>query len=156
MAGLYGNYRNSLDPKGRLAIPAKMRNALPDGQRNQIYITRGIEKCITGYSYEGWEQFRAKLDRVKVGEKTKRQLKRQFIGKGFEATFDKQGRITLPAELIRFAELESSSEVVVLGSGDVIEIWNPTVYEAEEDAFEDTVQSIMGEMDLDSGDGSLE
>jgi MraZ protein len=152
MADFYGHYHNSLDPKGRLAIPIKLRNALPEGQRNQLYITRGIEKCITGYSYKEYQRFLKQLDQLQINEKVKRQLKREFIGRTFETVFDKQGRITIPQELLKFAQLDGTSEAIVLGSGNVMEIWNAELYQAESEEIEDVIQSIMGEARLDTSE----
>jgi MraZ protein len=151
MAGLYGTYRNSMDPKGRVAIPAKLRNAFPEGQRDKIYITRGIDTCITGYYYDEWQRLRHHLKKVNINEKTKRKLKRQFIGRGAEVSFDKQGRIIIPQDLIDFAGLKDG-EVLIIGSDNMIEIWDPDVYEAEGDLSEDVVQETMGSLNLDDVD----
>lgn len=148
MAGLYGNYRNSLDPNGRVAIPAKIRNAFPDSQRDKIYITRGIDSCITGYSANEWSRFCDTLNEINIDEKNKRKLRRQFLGRASEAFFDKQGRIMIPGDLIRFAGLENCKEVMIVGSGSIIEIWNPDIYLDEEEESESVVQDFMGTRDL--------
>jgi MraZ protein len=148
MAGLYGNYKNSLDPNGRVAIPAKIRNAFPESQRDKIYITRGIDTCITGYHADEWKYFCDTLKKINIDEKNKRKLRRQFLGRASEAVFDKQGRIIIPADLVQFAKLEDCKEVIIVGSGNIIEIWNPDIYENEEEDSEQAVQDFMGSRDL--------
>ena len=145
---LYGTYINSLDSKNRVAIPAKIRNVVPDNKNDRIFITRGIDTCITGYFPDEWTKFRDRLNKVKLDEKTKRKVKREFIGRAIEATFDKQGRIVLPQDLIEFAQLESVSEVRIVGSVNFIEIWNPQVYQQEVEASEEIIQKTMENLDL--------
>jgi len=148
MAGFYGNYRKYLDPKGRIAIPAKLRYALPAGQQSQIYLTRGIERCITGYSFDEWRRFERKLLRINKDEITKQKIIREFLGKSAETVFDKQGRITLPANLIEHAKLNEVSEALIVGTGNVIEIWNPELFDSEGTASEEIIREVMGEISL--------
>jgi MraZ protein len=152
MGNLYGTYRVTLDVKRRLAVPAKLRYAFPDGLRNQIFITRGIEKCITGYHYEEWQKFQTILNKLKIDETSKRKIKRQFLGRASEEVFDKQGRIILPDDLVSFAELENSSEVMIIGTGNTLEIWNPRIYQEDGAASEEIIQKTMGSISLDLDD----
>ncbi len=125
MAGLFGKHSVSLDPKGRLAIPTRHRNLFPEDQQDRIVITRGAGSFISGYYYTKWEEFIQKLMAVNLSYNDKLALKREFIGRSVVATFDKLGRITLPADLIQHATLAGCTEVYVMGCEDVIEIWNP-------------------------------
>ncbi|MBN1541598.1 division/cell wall cluster transcriptional repressor MraZ [candidate division KSB1 bacterium] len=152
MDGLLGTYFNAYDPKGRVAIPVKIRNAFPEGQQDRVYITRGIEPCITGYCQEEWDRFRYKLNKAKIDEKTKRKLKREFIGRGAEAVFDKQGRITIPQDLIAYAGLQDLQEVIVVGADNYIEIWNPANYQRSGAASEEDVEAAMSVLDLDEAE----
>ncbi len=156
MEGLLGTYFNSYDPKGRVAIPVKMRNAFPVGEQDRIYITRGIEPCITGYCQQEWDRFRRKLNKAKIDEKTKRKLKREFIGRGSEAVFDKQGRITIPLDLINYADLHNVEELIIVGCDDYIEIWNPQKYQQSGSASEEDVDSTMSKLIFDEDDDAAE
>jgi MraZ protein len=148
MSGLYGTNKNSLDPKGRVAIPAKFRYAFPQGQQDRIYITRGIDKCISGYYYDEWRRFTKHLNKVNKDEKTKRKLKREFIGRASSALFDKQGRITIPQDLLDFAEIKNS-EALIIGCGNYIEIWDPDTYNSDGQAAEEIVQKAMEELNFE-------
>jgi len=149
MAGLFGKHTVSLDPKGRLAIPTRHRNLFPEDQQDKIVITRGVDSCITGYYYDKWEEFKEKISTVNRSYIDKMTMKREFIGRSVVSTFDKLGRITLPADLIRHAQLTDCSEVYVMGCEDVIEIWNPELYEAKRDEAEKIVQTVMSEISID-------
>jgi len=149
MAGLYGNSKKYLDPKGRIAIPSKMRYSLPEGQQAQLYITRGIERCIMGFSFDEWQKFQKKLSRVNADEITKQKIKREFLGKSAEVVFDKQGRITLPAHLIKHAKLDEAEEALIVGTGNVIEIWNPKLFDEEGTPTEETIRKVMSGTSFD-------
>jgi MraZ protein len=139
MAGLYGRYKLSLDPKGRLAIPAKIRNSFPEGQQEKIFLTKGTEECITGYYLDEWKNFEDWVENSKFDDAEKRRLRRRHFSAVVDPAFDKQGRVTLSSELKQFAHLESSPEVLVVGCNKYIEIWNPEKYE-EQDTDEDLPQ----------------
>jgi len=149
MAGLQGTYSVSFDSKRRLAVPAKLRYALPDGLRDKLYITRGIEKCITGYSWDEWQKFQTILNKLKIDETTKRKIKRQFIGRAAEVDLDKQGRLIIPDDLVNYAELQSCEEVLVVGCGTTLEIWNPRLFEEDGASAEEAIQKTLGQIPLD-------
>ncbi|MBN2355930.1 hypothetical protein JXO59_07440 [candidate division KSB1 bacterium] len=154
MSNLYGTYRVSLDPKRRLAIPAKLRYAFPEGQRNQIFITRGIEKCITGYDHDEWIKLISRINKQNIDEYTKRNIQRELLGRAKEETFDKQGRILLPEDLVQYADLLDCAEVLVMGTGKKLEIWNPAVYEVEQTTSKSSFQETMTQIPLESEDES--
>ena len=144
LSRLYGTYTNSLDEKGRIAIPSKMRAALQEPNIDKLYLTRGIDTCITCYPYSEWIKFIDNLNKVNLDEKTKRKLHRQFIGNAAEIKFDSQGRLNIPTYLLSFAGLEGQKEAVVVGCGNVIEIWNQEKFSngGEEDIIQETMGSI--------------
>jgi len=148
MSSLIGKTTIIMDAKHRLSIPAKLRNTFPKNQRDLLYITRGIEKCLTGYSKSEWQKFQTVLNKLKIDETTKRKIKRQFIGRAAEVYFDMQGRILLPDDLINFAELQNCTEVVVLGTSTTIEIWNPQLFDESGAATEDDIQKTFKEVSL--------
>ncbi len=134
MAGLYGKYKLSLDPKKRLAIPAKIRNAFPEGQQEKIFLTKGTEQCITGYFLEEWKNFENWVENSNFDDAEKRRLRRKHFSVVIDPAFDKQGRVTLSDELLEFANLKNSTEVLIVGCNKYIEIWNPESYAAAEAA----------------------
>ena len=116
---LGGEYRHTLDPKGRVSIPAKFRNELG----NVFVVSKGIgEKCLFIFTLEEWQKIENKIRSLPLSDKNARQFTRYFVGGASECELDKQGRILLPAVLREFAGLEK--EVVSVGVLKRIEIWD--------------------------------
>ena len=113
---LIGNYLHTVDDKGRLFIPAKLREALAF----TFIITKGLDNCLYGYSMDEWKTFEEKLS-VQPTAKA-RNISRFLFASAVSVTADKQGRVVLPASLRSFAGL--TKDVVIVGVGQRIEIWD--------------------------------
>jgi len=130
MVELSGEYTVTMDAKNRVAIPAQLRNALPEDQRNMIVLTRDFSSpCITGYRPAKWKNIENQFDHLKLGMNEKRALRRHIYPSTKPAAFDQQGRILIPPALIEYAQLDKDREVLVTGCGEYIEIWNPELYQ---------------------------
>ena len=138
----------SLDPKGRLAIPARFRMAFPAEQQNDIILTRGFDPCITGYYNDSWKEFQEIFYDNELSQEEMDLFEREFIGRKLEATFDKQGRVTLPPHLVKYAKLENLSEVTVIGIRNRIEIWNPEVYDEIRTEKEQVIQGLRQKLKM--------
>jgi len=138
---LTGQYAHSIDAKGRLFIPAKLRQALGD----TFHVTVGQDHCLSVYSDESWAAFMDKLKGMSYNE-VKRL--RGLFAYGADCEPDGQGRILLPAKLREYADLEK--DVVIIGSFDRVEIWNAERWAAlEKAAFESgSLEQAMEEMGL--------
>ncbi len=148
MSDLSGRNTVSLDPKGRLAIPARFRMAFPDGQRDDIIITRGFDPCITGFYADSWKEFQEIFYDNELSQEEMDIIEREFIGRKVDAVFDKQGRVTLPPHLIRFAQLENLNEVTVIGVRNKIEIWNPELYDEIRREKEPVIQGLRQKLKM--------
>ena len=84
-------FNHSIDEKGRLIIPAKLRDDLGDS----FVICNGLEGCLFVYSQEEWSKFVAELETLPRMNKDARIFKRYFFGSASEGTFDKQGRVNV-------------------------------------------------------------
>ena len=115
---LLGEFNHSIDEKGRLIIPAKLRDDLGDS----FVICNGLEGCLFVYSQEEWNKFVAELETLPRMSKDARIFKRYFFGSASEGSFDKQGRVLVPPSLRKAAGLEK--DVVLVGVQDRIEIWD--------------------------------
>jgi len=145
MAELYGNFTKSLDPKGRLAIPVKHRNAFPEDQRDVVYITRGTDKCLKAYYANEWQAFVDWI--VNMGQDSpidKDVLVREFIGRASKSVFDKQGRVTIRSDLIEYAGLVDVNEVIVVGCYDNLEIWNVETYKSKQPDADKAIKRLLG------------
>ncbi len=112
-----GEYIHTIDEKGRIIIPAKLRTELGEN----FVITKGLDNCLAIYTYNEWkniiEQYRQLPN---IGET--RSILRFFISGATISELDKQGRINIPAPLISFAGL--SKDCAIIGVGEHMEIWD--------------------------------
>ena len=129
---LLGEYEHSIDTKGRIAMPAKLREGL--GAR--FIITKGLDGCLFVYSLDEWQRVEQKLASLPMSRKTARDFTRFLFGGACEAECDKQGRVLLPANLRRYAALER--EAVIVGVGSRAEIWDAAKWQQyNEESAED-------------------
>lgn len=112
-----GEYHQKIDDKGRLTIPAKIRYELGDN----FIVTRGLDGCLFIYKKETWDKLiNTYQDLPNVKEA--RNFMRFFLSGANPQSFDKQGRINIAHPLIKYANL--SKDVIVIGVGDRLEIWD--------------------------------
>lgn len=137
-----GEYRHSIDPKGRIIIPAKFREHLGDA----FIITRGLDQCLFGYPKEEWNLIEEKLKGLPLTKKDARAFTRFFFSGATECEIDKQGRINIPTPLIQYANLEK--ECVVIGVSNRIEIWSKDLWEKyfseSEESFAEIAENMIG------------
>lgn len=138
-----GEYSHSIDAKGRLIVPSRLRDELGEN----FVLTKGLDTCLMAYASEEWDAFEAKLRELPVTNKNARKLVRHFSGGASDAESDSQGRVLIPQNLREYAGL--NREAVFLGMGNRIEIWSKERYEAE-GTYEDMdeVASALEDMGL--------
>jgi MraZ protein len=113
-----GEYRHSVDSKGRLFIPARFR-----GRENQrFFVNLGLDGCLSVFTEEGWAVQQSRINEMDVMKKAARDFKRIYFSHAAETICDKQGRINLPDNLLQKVGL--GREVVIVGVSDHFEIWN--------------------------------
>jgi MraZ protein len=119
-----GRHERQLDPKGRLALPSTYRPRFEP----RCYLAFGQDGCIDVLTAEGFEEVATEmLEKVKSGT-ISRAEQRALAAATVEATVDAQGRVTIDRELLDFAGIEAGTKVIVAGSFDRIEIWEPERY----------------------------
>lgn len=121
-----GEYDHSLDERGRVTLPKKLRHELND---TSIVLSRGFDSCIFGYDQERWKVESEKQLLTPVTEEKGRAIRRYMFGSAEKAEIDKLGRILLPTHLKEYAHADK--ELKIIGAGDHIEIWNKAVWERE-------------------------
>ena len=119
----YGEYRHTIVAKGRLFIPAKLRDKLGD----VFMLSRGFDKCVCIYPLDEWENFTSKLDDLPVAKE--RHIRRYFYSGASEGSADGQGRITLGQVYREFAGLDK--DVVIVGNRTHLELWSAEQWEIE-------------------------
>ncbi len=118
----YGEYRHTVDGKGRVSIPAKFRTLLQGGENDTFYLTRGMDRCILICTRDKWVEFEKLFRNRPLTDPVAVALKRIFYSGANPTSFDEQGRIRLPQNLIDFAGIKK--DVVIVGVSDGIEIWD--------------------------------
>ncbi len=137
---LIGEYEHSLDAKGRLIMPAKIREDIGD----KFIITKGLDGCLFGFSSNEWINFEEKLKTLPLTNKNARDFVRFFLSGAIECELDKQGRFLISNNLRQYANMEK--EVVIIGVGTRIEIWNKekwTSYNSDENISADDIAENM-------------
>jgi len=132
-------YNHTVDAKGRLIIPSKFRDVLGE----EFVISKGMDGCLFVYANDDWKAFEEKLTSLPLINKEARQFARFFLAGAAQVEVDKQGRILLPTSLRTFAGLEK--DVVLVGVGSRIEIWDKDKYEAI--TADENMDDISGAME---------
>ena len=142
---LIGEYEHSLDTKGRLILPAKIREDLGE----KFIVTKGLDGCLFGFSKNEWDNFEEKLKTLPLTNKDARDFVRFFLSGAIECEIDKQGRFLIASNLREYAELEK--EAVIIGVGTRIEIWNKDkwkAYNSEENLSADQIAENMANLGM--------
>lgn len=126
---LIGTFYQSMDQKGRMSFPTKLREII--GER--FIVTRGLDGCLFVYSLEDFKARSETISALPIGKG--RQLQRYFMSGAAEVEADKQGRILIPQHLREFANL--SKEIVVAGVSDRAEIWDREIWNNVNAEFDD-------------------
>ena len=145
-----GSYSYTLDTKGRVNIPSKMRRALGPNNDGTFVATRSGDLCIVLYPIQVWkDKLEDKLLRLNKGSAINRHFARNLLRHAETLQYDSQGRVALPAGLVKFAQIEK--EVEIVGMIDRIEIWSPgrlAEIEARFADHEEELEAIAREIDL--------
>ncbi len=132
-------YSHAIDAKGRMILPARFREELGE----KFVLARGLDECLIIYPNDRFEAMAQKLRQLPSTKKAVRELRRFLLGQSTEVECDRQGRILIPANLLAYAKLDKNAKIV--GVGDTIEIWNPTVHDelyADSENMSDLAESL--------------
>ncbi len=137
---LIGEYEHSVDAKGRLIMPSKLKQDLGES----FIVTKGLDSCLFVFSLTEWSNFEEKLKTLPLTNKNARDFVRFFLSGATECELDKQGRFLISANLRQYASLEK--DVVIIGVGTRLEIWNKEKwqeYSNEENISADEIAENM-------------
>ena len=136
-----GEYQHSLDNKGRLFIPAKLRDELGD----VFFITLSMDRCLCAYSRENWKLF---SDKVSSMPYIKQHRMRPLFAHAARCELDSQGRALIPQHLRDYAGLQKS--VTVVGCNNHAELWDSASWRAvyEQETTPENIAAVMEELEF--------
>ena len=124
---LIGEYEHTIDAKGRISMPAKIRKDMGE----TFIVTKGLDGCLFAFSQEEWLNFETKIKSLPLSDKNARNFVRFFLAGATECEIDKQGRFLIPANLRVAAKLEK--ETIIIGVGTRLEIWNKETWVSKDE-----------------------
>lgn len=135
---LIGEYEHSVDSKGRLIMPSKLRDEIG----YKFIVTKGLDGCLFVFPQKEWEIFQEKLRALPVSDKNARNFTRFFFAGAIECEIDKQGRFLVSSNLREFAGLDK--DVVIIGMNSRLEIWSKEKWQqCDEDISADEIAEHM-------------
>jgi len=138
-----GEYFHTIDAKGRMAIPSKMRGKLGSG----AVVTRGLDACLWVFPKKEWEELAQKLASLPLSNASSRAFSRLMLAGAMEVAFDSQGRVLLPAYLREYAGLSKST--VIAGLYNRLEIWDEarwSGYKTKAEKETDEISQAMSDL----------
>ncbi|QSE99037.1 division/cell wall cluster transcriptional repressor MraZ [Fulvivirga lutea] len=127
MAFFTSEYECKIDAKGRLVLPAKIKSALPEASGNELVIRRGFEPCLILYPMVEYKKIYSKIAGLSEFNEEYRKLQRNFFRGSSVVELDSAGRLLIPKLMLGYSQLDR--DAVVVGMGNKVEIWNPSLYE---------------------------
>ena len=129
----FGAAALNLDVKGRLAVPARHREALSAMADGGLVLTAHPHRCLLLYPVTAWEPIRNQVLAASSLEQQAALLKRLLIGFAREESLDAAGRLLIAPELRQFAQLEKS--IYLVGQGNHFEIWSDAGWQQQQQAI---------------------
>ena len=138
---MVGKYRHTVDAKGRLFVPSKLREERGDA----FYVTLGLDHCLSVYTEAGWQAIVEKFNALPISKARKMRF---LFANAAKCEPDKQGRFLIPTELREYAGLRQ--EVIFIGQAGHAEIWDSEAYDQleAETLTPEALASAMEELDF--------
>jgi transcriptional regulator MraZ len=147
VAELLGEHHYQMDPKGRISLPAKFREAFKAG----VHLTLGQEGCLYAFPPDRWAQERDRVEERALADPNSRAYTRIFFGNAEHVDLDAQGRLVVPRRLRDKVRLDR--DVAVIGVADRLEIWPEEEWARYADSLESSYQSGTLQAGREKGEG---
>ncbi len=138
MLGVRGQFHLTIDEKGRLGLPSRLRDGLKGKEVERLILTN-FKGGLWGYVEEDWSRYEQALMEESPFEQESLLFTRAFIAGASECELDKQGRILIPPYLRKYAGLDSDKDAVLISVVDRLEVWSR---ERWEQAYSTALESI--------------
>jgi MraZ protein len=144
MSIFLGEFTCKLDDKGRFKVPSELRRQIDrvvDGSVERFHIRKGFDGCLECYPGANWEEHLEKLTaKLNRNEPDARTLIRIYSRNGKDIFLDSAGRLLIPANLLEISGI--TNELVILGSGNCLELWNPDRLNAKTDLSDEEFNEL--------------
>jgi MraZ protein len=127
MAYFSGEYDCSVDAKGRMLIPSKVKSRLPEGFAHSVYLVKSTDPCLVIYAIPEWEKVADKVTSLNEFDENTAFIQRNFLRNSLEVELDSLGRFLIPKKMLEYAGL--SKDAILVGLGNRLELWEPDRYE---------------------------
>ena len=139
-----GQFNGTIDDKGRLLLPGKIRASLPE---EFLIQTRSVDKCIWLFPQEPWSKLESMVkENNSLLKAQSRLIQRRLIAPAQEVNIDKAGRIKLSASIMKSVDVVR--ECIILGLGDHIEVWDVEAYEEYQRETEEDLNAALEGLDF--------
>jgi MraZ protein len=145
LSSFKGSYEYSVDSKGRINIPSRLRKYVSPEANDTFIVTRGYEQCLFVYPLDEWNKLEQSIRDLSTTNPKHRFFMRTLLERATECQLDGQSRIIIPKELLQFAGIEN--EVLILGVLERMEVWNPRIYKeyqkSQAESYENVAQNVL-------------
>ena len=141
----FGHYEHSLDEKGRLLLPRKIKEELKEN--SPLYVLKGFEGCLSVYTQIEFLKLCEECEKISFNKKNSRSYLRAVLSSVIELNIDKVGRIQLPKETLN--RFHITKNIVIIGVGDHFEIWDLESYNKYEEEANNNFEEIAESLGID-------
>lgn len=146
---IFGEFECKADAKGRFLMPAALLKQLPEEQRTEFVMNRGLDDCLTLYSQQVWQEELTKIYSRNQFVAENRTFARLFQAGAVPVSLDSSNRLLIPKKLAEHAEIDK--DLILIGSGNKIEIWSQQRFETQLNAnlpnMAEISERVMGNPD---------
>lgn len=137
-----GEFEHSVDQKGRISFPAKLRKAVSPQAQDRFTILKGLENCLYLYPEDEWQKVEDRLSKINNFTREGSMVIRNFLRSAQDIELDRQNRLALPPRLMQWASIQEKA--IFIGTGNRIEIWSPDrLAKADEDLSMESYQELF-------------
>ncbi|MBI1910966.1 MAG: division/cell wall cluster transcriptional repressor MraZ [Deltaproteobacteria bacterium] len=140
-----GRYEHTIDAKGRLSVPSRIRETLNERYDSRLVVTT-YDNCLIAYPFPEWQKLEEKVAALPEFQKDTKAFLRFFYSSATDCSIDKLGRILIPQTLRDYAKLEN--DVILVGAFRHIEIWSKPLWEKAEQASQDDIVNTLERLGL--------
>lgn len=141
----YGEFIHTIDKKGRLIIPSRIREVYKERYAEKFYVTRGLDRCLFLFAEEDWKLQERRFKELSFTREEARKFNRLYFSGACDVVCDAQGRVLVPQYLLDYAGIKE--DVVIVGVSDRVEIWAKDRWEqffnSSIDSFEMLAEKLM-------------